>query len=107
MKRGCCGCYFLALEVAACVCVWWWWWCGWVWVGGRVVAVGTTAVRSLETAAANGALAPFEGETRLFIYPGYRFRVVEAMVTNFHLSESTLLMLVFRPAGIFGKRTAF
>ena len=62
--------------------------------GGRVVAVGTTAVRSLETAAVNGALAPFEGETRLFIHPGYRFRVVDAMVTNFHLSESTLLMLV-------------
>ena len=62
--------------------------------GGRVVAVGTTAVRSLETAAANGTLAAFEGETRLFIYPGYRFRVVDAMVTNFHLSESTLLMLV-------------
>jgi S-adenosylmethionine:tRNA ribosyltransferase-isomerase len=62
--------------------------------GGRVVAVGTTAVRSLETAAANGMLAAFEGETRLFLYPGYRFRVVDAMVTNFHLSESTLLMLV-------------
>ena len=62
--------------------------------GGRVVAVGTTAVRSLETAATNGTLAAFEGETRLFIYPGYRFRVVDAMVTNFHLSESTLLMLV-------------
>jgi len=62
--------------------------------GGRVVAVGTTAVRSLETAAAYGVLAPFEGETRLFIHPGYRFRVVDAMVTNFHLSESTLLMLV-------------
>ena len=62
--------------------------------GGRVVAVGTTAVRSLETAAANGTLAAFEGETRLFIDPGYRFRVVDAMVTNFHLSESTLLMLV-------------
>jgi S-adenosylmethionine:tRNA ribosyltransferase-isomerase len=62
--------------------------------GGRVVAVGTTAVRSLETAAAGGTLLPFEGETRLFIHPGYRFRVVDAMVTNFHLSESTLLMLV-------------
>ena len=62
--------------------------------GGRVVAVGTTAVRSLETAAGSGSLLPFEGETRLFIHPGYRFRVVDAMVTNFHLSESTLLMLV-------------
>jgi S-adenosylmethionine:tRNA ribosyltransferase-isomerase len=62
--------------------------------GGRVVAVGTTVVRSLEAAAANGALAPFEGETELFILPGYRFRVVDALVTNFHLPESSLLMLV-------------
>lgn len=62
--------------------------------GGRVVAVGTTAVRSLESAAVGGQLAPFEGDTRLFIHPGYRFRVVDAMVTNFHLPESTLLMLV-------------
>jgi S-adenosylmethionine:tRNA ribosyltransferase-isomerase len=51
-------------------------------------------VRSLEAAAANGALAPFEGETELFILPGYRFRVVDALVTNFHLPESSLLMLV-------------
>ncbi len=62
--------------------------------GGRVVAVGTTSVRSLETAAARGALAPYRGETRLFIRPGYRFRVVDALITNFHLPESTLLMLV-------------
>ncbi|MFZ1538182.1 MAG: S-adenosylmethionine:tRNA ribosyltransferase-isomerase, partial [Chromatiaceae bacterium] len=62
--------------------------------GGRVVAVGTTSVRSLETAAAHGTLAPYRGETRLFIRPGYRFQVVEAMITNFHLPESTLLMLV-------------
>ncbi len=64
--------------------------------GGRVVAVGTTSVRSLETAAAtgDGDLAPFQGETRLFIRPGYRFRVVDALITNFHLPESTLLMLV-------------
>jgi len=61
--------------------------------GGKVVAVGTTVVRSLEAACAGGALAPFEGETRIFIKPGYRFRVVDAMVTNFHLPESTLLML--------------
>ena len=67
--------------------------------GGRVVAVGTTSVRSLETAAAGGALAPFRGETRLFIRPGYRFRVVDAMITNFHLPESTLLMLVAAFAG--------
>jgi S-adenosylmethionine:tRNA ribosyltransferase-isomerase len=62
--------------------------------GGRVVAVGTTVVRSLESAAASGQLAPFSGETRLFIRPGYRFNVVDALLTNFHLSESTLLMLV-------------
>lgn len=67
--------------------------------GGRVVAVGTTAVRSLETAAANGTLKPFSGETSLFIYPGYRFRVVDALITNFHLPESTLLMLVSAFAG--------
>ncbi|HVC37545.1 MAG TPA: tRNA preQ1(34) S-adenosylmethionine ribosyltransferase-isomerase QueA [Gammaproteobacteria bacterium] len=68
--------------------------------GGRVVAVGTTAVRSLETAAADdGSLQPFSGETTLFIYPGYRFRVVDVMLTNFHLPESTLLMLVAAFAG--------
>jgi len=62
--------------------------------GARVVAVGTTVVRSLETAAASGTLAPYEGETRLFIRPGFRFHVVDALVTNFHLPESTLMMLV-------------
>ena len=62
--------------------------------GGRVVAVGTTVVRSLEAAAAHGELEPYSGETRLFITPGYRFRVVDALLTNFHLPESTLLMLV-------------
>ena len=67
--------------------------------GGRVVAVGTTVVRSLETAAAGGRLAPWRGESTLFIYPGYRFRVVDALVTNFHLPESTLLMLVCAFAG--------
>ncbi len=67
--------------------------------GGRVVAVGTTAVRSLETAAASGRLAPFQGDTRLFIRPGYGFRVVDALLTNFHLPESTLLMLVCAFAG--------
>src|SRR5690606_20450858 len=93
--------------------------------GGRVVAVGTTVVRALETAAAaasaaatprgaaaaagaagtnaaqagDTALAPYSGETRLFIYPGFRFRVVDAMVTNFHLPESSLLMLVAAFAG--------
>ena len=61
--------------------------------GGRVSAVGTTVVRSLETAAAAEPLAPFEGATRIFIKPGFRFGVIDAMVTNFHLPESTLLML--------------
>jgi S-adenosylmethionine:tRNA ribosyltransferase-isomerase len=86
--------------------------------GGRVIAVGTTVVRSLETAAASGAtcaadtadtgdmgdvghmggvggriVAPYRGATRIFIKPGHRFRAVDAMVTNFHLPESTLLML--------------
>lgn len=67
--------------------------------GGRVVAVGTTSVRSLESAAVSGFLAPFRGDTQLFIRPGYRFRVVDAMVTNFHLPKSTLLMLVTAFAG--------
>lgn len=62
--------------------------------GGRVVAVGTTSVRSLESASRNGAIEPFRGDTRLFITPGYRFRSVDALLTNFHLPESTLLMLV-------------
>jgi S-adenosylmethionine:tRNA ribosyltransferase-isomerase len=67
--------------------------------GGRVVAVGTTAVRALESAAAAGRLEPFTGDTRLFITPGFRFRVVDALLTNFHLPESTLLMLVAAFAG--------
>jgi S-adenosylmethionine:tRNA ribosyltransferase-isomerase len=67
--------------------------------GGRVVAVGTTVVRSLESAAAGGRLQPFGGDTRLFITPGYRFRVVDALLTNFHLPQSTLLMLVCAFAG--------
>jgi S-adenosylmethionine:tRNA ribosyltransferase-isomerase len=67
--------------------------------GGRVVAVGTTVVRSLEAAALGGFLAPFDGETDIFIVPGFRFRVVDAMLTNFHLPESTLLMLVSAFAG--------
>lgn len=62
--------------------------------GGRVVAVGTTSVRSLESAAAGGALESGTGDTTIFIYPGYRFRVVDALITNFHLPQSTLLMLV-------------
>jgi S-adenosylmethionine:tRNA ribosyltransferase-isomerase len=67
--------------------------------GGRVIAVGTTVVRSLESAAASGKLAAFTGETTIFIRPGYRFRVIDALLTNFHLPESTLLMLVCAFAG--------
>ena len=69
--------------------------------GGRVVAVGTTVVRALETAAASGELQPYAGETRLFIHPGrdFRFKVVDALMTNFHLPRSTLLMLVCAFAG--------
>ncbi|MGI9235325.1 MAG: tRNA preQ1(34) S-adenosylmethionine ribosyltransferase-isomerase QueA [Woeseiaceae bacterium] len=67
--------------------------------GGRVIAVGTTSVRALESAAAGGALRPLEGETDLFIVPGYRFRVIDAMITNFHLPQSSLLMLVSAFAG--------
>ena len=62
--------------------------------GGRVIAVGTTSVRALECASADGAIAPFDGETDIFILPGYEFRTVDAMITNFHLPESSLLMLV-------------
>ncbi len=63
--------------------------------GGRVIAVGTTSVRSLETAArASGEVQPFTGDTQLFIYPGYRFQAVDGLVTNFHLPKSSLLMLV-------------
>ena len=68
-------------------------------LGGRVVAVGTTAVRSLESACRQGEIQPLHGETSLFIYPGYRFQCVDALVTNFHLPESTLLMLVAAFAG--------
>lgn len=67
--------------------------------GGRIVAVGTTSVRSLESASRGGTLKPFKGETDIFIYPGYRFQCVDAMVTNFHLPESTLIMLVSAFAG--------
>ncbi|MGK2926865.1 MAG: tRNA preQ1(34) S-adenosylmethionine ribosyltransferase-isomerase QueA, partial [Lysobacterales bacterium] len=67
--------------------------------GGRVVAVGTTSVRALETAAVAGELRPFRGDSRIFIYPGYRFRVIDGLITNFHLPESTLLMLVCALAG--------
>lgn len=67
--------------------------------GGRVIAVGTTSVRSLESAARDGTLKPFSGDTDIFIFPGRPFHVVDALVTNFHLPESTLLMLVSAFAG--------
>ncbi|HEY2144799.1 MAG TPA: S-adenosylmethionine:tRNA ribosyltransferase-isomerase, partial [Steroidobacteraceae bacterium] len=74
--------------------------------GGRVIAVGTTVVRSLETAASQesaaqsgGAVAPYCGSTCIFIRPGYRFKAVDALITNFHLPESTLLMLCAAFAG--------
>lgn len=62
--------------------------------GGRVIPVGTTALRLIESAAASGTIRPWRGETDIFIYPGYRFRVADALMTNFHLPKSTLLMLV-------------
>ena len=75
--------------------------------GGRVLAVGTTTLRALETAAAGGALKTGRGETRLFILPGYRFRVVERLLTNFHLPRSTLLMLVSAFGGMDNVRRAY
>lgn len=67
--------------------------------GGRVIGVGTTVVRALESATVDGVLAPYSGETRIFITPGYRITSVDAMVTNFHLPESTLLMMISAFAG--------
>lgn len=68
--------------------------------GNRVVAVGTTSVRALESAAqATGQIAPFFADTRIFIYPGYHFNVIDVLITNFHLPESTLIMLVSAFAG--------
>jgi len=76
--------------------------------GGRVIAVGTTSVRSLESAAKEtGSLQVFSADTQLFITPGYDFRVVDAMITNFHLSESTLLMLVSAFSGYDNIMTAY
>jgi len=68
--------------------------------GGRIFAVGTTSIRVLETAAVkSGEVAPLSGETNLFIYPGYKFKIIDSVITNFHLPESTLLMLVSAFAG--------
>jgi S-adenosylmethionine:tRNA ribosyltransferase-isomerase len=76
-------------------------------LGGRVVAVGTTTTRVLETVAAQGPLRPWLGETDLFIYPPHRFQVVDALVTNFHLPHSTLLLLVAAFAGVDLIRAAY
>ena len=75
--------------------------------GGRVVAVGTTSLRALESAAAAGELRAGSAETRLFILPGYRFRVVDRLLTNFHLPRSTLMMLVSAFAGMDNIRRAY
>jgi S-adenosylmethionine:tRNA ribosyltransferase-isomerase len=75
--------------------------------GGRVIAVGTTTLRALESAGASGTLAAGTDETRLFIVPGYRFNVVDRLVTNFHLPKSTLLMLVSAFAGRENIRRAY
>lgn len=67
--------------------------------GGRVIAVGTTAVRCLETASQSGKIQPYQGDTQIFIYPGYEFKAIDGLITNFHLPESTLVMLVSALAG--------
>ena len=76
--------------------------------GGRIVAVGTTSLRLLESAAAqSGEVRPFAGETRLFILPGYRFRAIDLLLTNFHLPRSTLFMLVAALAGLDRIKSAY
>jgi S-adenosylmethionine:tRNA ribosyltransferase-isomerase len=68
--------------------------------GGRIISVGTTSTRTLESVTdENGVVHPFEGETGIFIYPGYKFKAVDCQITNFHLPESTLLMLICAFAG--------
>lgn len=75
--------------------------------GGRIIAVGTTSVRCLETASRSGVIKPFAGDTDIFIYPGYEFVSVDALLTNFHLPESTLLMLVSALAGTEAVKKAY
>jgi S-adenosylmethionine:tRNA ribosyltransferase-isomerase len=76
--------------------------------GDRIVAVGTTALRLLESAAApDGKIARFAGETSIFITPGYRFRAVDVLMTNFHLPRSTLFMLVSAFSGLETMQTAY
>lgn len=67
--------------------------------GKRVIAVGTTSVRTLESVAENGEVKETKGSTNIFIYPGYEFKIVDAIITNFHLPKSTLIMLVSAFAG--------
>ena len=75
--------------------------------GGRIVAIGTTSARTLEAAAASGTLQPFSGETQLFIRPGHVFHAVDALITNFHLPRSSLLVLVSALAGLDLIRAAY
>lgn len=75
--------------------------------GGRIVAVGTTSVRCLETASASGEITPYQGDTSIFIYPAYEFKSVDALLTNFHLPESTLILLVSAFAGRVNTLTAY
>jgi S-adenosylmethionine:tRNA ribosyltransferase-isomerase len=76
--------------------------------GGRVVAIGTTSLRLLESAAASdGEIAPFDGETDIFITPGYRFKAVDLLLTNFHLPRSTLFMLVAAFSGLARMKAAY
>jgi S-adenosylmethionine:tRNA ribosyltransferase-isomerase len=74
---------------------------------GRVIAVGTTATRALESAARSGELGPWTGETDIFIHPPYRFRVLNGLITNFHLPRTTLLLLVAAFAGVEVVRAAY
>ena len=75
--------------------------------GGRVIAVGTTSVRALESASRGGSLSPYRGDTDLYIYPGFRFNCVDAMITNFHLPRSSLLLMVSAFAGVERIREAY
>ena len=75
--------------------------------GGRIIAVGTTSTRVIETAAANSQIEAVSGETSLFIMPGYKFKIVDAMITNFHLPKSSLLALVAAFAGLEKTKAAY
>jgi S-adenosylmethionine:tRNA ribosyltransferase-isomerase len=75
--------------------------------GGRVLCVGTTSLRIVESAADDGLVRPFAGDTRIFITPGYRFKAVDLLLTNFHLPRSTLFMLVSAFCGVATMRAAY